>query len=410
MIEVIGIGAGGTASLGPDERRLVERAEVVLGGERHLAMLDDAAGRELIPWPSPLRSHLPRLLQRVSGRRAVVLASGDPMVSGIASTMIELLGPEAVRVHPHVSSVALARARMRWSSEDCETVTLVGRDHDRLRRHLAPRARLVVLTHGADAPTRLAELLVEEGYGESILTVLGDLGGVDESRHDAAAARWDGPPAPRLHLVCIECRLDGTRTARSLVPGLPDDVYDSDGQLTRRILRAAALAHLAPTPGDVMWDLGAGAGSIGIEFARQDPRNRVYAAERVAARAARARSNARALGVPGLVVLEAPSVDAIKEFPSPDAVFVGGGATEELLERVWERLTPGGRLVVHAVTLETEALLHAMHRRRGGSLTRLAVEDAQPLGRSTGWAPRRAVIQWAAAKPAARQGHRKEPS
>lgn len=419
MIEVIGIGADGLPALTPAARELLDAAEVVVGGERHLALLEARVEQERRPWPSPMRPALPALLDQLAGRRVVVLASGDPLVSGVASTLIDLVGADGVRVHPAVSSAALARARMGWSAESTDVVTLVGRHLDRLRRDLGPHTRLVVLTHGADAPARIARLLVEEGYAASLLTVLGDLGGAAESRTAGVAATWveEHPDfaAPWLHLVCVECRPGGSpnvseqseqepsgrpeaRPLRSLVPGLPDDAYANDGQLTKRLVRAAALAHLAPQPGDVMWDLGAGAGSVGIEFARQHPRNRVHAVERDPARAARIRANAARLGVPDLVVVEAFSADVVDELPSPDAVFVGGGASVALLDRVWERLRPGGRLVVHGVTVETEVVLHEARPRLGGTMTRIAVEDLEPIGSLTGWRPARAITQWSAVK------------
>lgn len=399
VIEVVGVGASGLGSLGPDERRMVDEAGVVVGGERHLAMLESTPGRRLVPWPSPLLPGLRSLLDGLAGSRVVVLASGDPLVSGIGATLVRELGADRVRLHPAVSSVALARARMGWSAEESDVVTLVGRDVDRLRRDLAPRARLVVLTSGDDGPSRIAALLVEEGYADSRLTVLGDLGSVAESRTDGVAASWDGRPTPRLHLVCVECDAQPRPRARSLVPGLPETAYEHDGQLTKRIVRAAALAHLAPQPGDVMWDLGAGAGSVGIEFARQHPRNEVHAVERDPARAQRVRGNARALGVPGLHVVEAPSEDAVATLPRPDAVFVGGGATADLLATCWAALAPGGRLVVHGVTVETELLLHDARRRHGGSMSRIAVEDLDEIGSFHGWKPARSIVQWSVEKP-----------
>ena len=399
MIEVVGVGASGLESLGPDGRRLVDEAEVVVGGERHLAMLDTRPGRRLVAWPSPLLPALRQVLDDVGTGRVVVLASGDPLVSGIGSTLVRELGADGVRIHPGVSSVALARARMGWAAEDSDVVTLVGRDVDRLRRDLAPRARLVVLTSGDDAPTRLASLLVEEGYAGSRLTVLGDLGSSDESRTEGVAASWVDGPAPRLHLVCIECAALPARSVRSLVPGLDETAYAHDGQLTKRVVRAAALAHLAPAPGDVMWDLGAGAGSVGIEFARQHPRNEVHSVERDPERAERVRRNARALGVPGVRVVEAASIDAVAELPRPDAVFVGGGATGPLLDACWAALVPGGRLVVHGVTVETEVLLHEVRARLGGSLSRIAVDDLDTIGSLHGWKPARSIVQWSVEKP-----------
>ncbi|WP_323100417.1 precorrin-6y C5,15-methyltransferase (decarboxylating) subunit CbiE [Intrasporangium sp. YIM S08009] len=400
IVEVVGVGASGLSSLGADARRVVDAADVLVGGTRHLELAADLVpSAERMPWPSPLLPGLRELLGRVAGRRVVVLASGDPLVSGIGSTLVSALGPDAVRIHPGVSSVALARARMRWSAEESDAVTLVGRDVDRLRRELAPGRRLVVLTSGPDAPDRVCGVLTEEGYASSRVTVLGHLGADDETRTDGVAATWPGGPAPTLHLVCVECVPDAGARPLSLSPGLPDDAFDHDGQLTKRVVRAAALAHLAPQPGDVLWDLGAGAGSVGIEFARQHPRNHVMAVERDPVRAERVRANARRLGVPGLEVVEARSADVVDDLPAPDAVFVGGGASADLLDRAWAALLPGGRIVVHGVTVETELLLHDARARLGGALTRIAVEDLEPLGSLTGWKPARAVVQWSATKP-----------
>lgn len=402
VIEVVGVGAGGLSSLGELERALIAAAEVVVGGERHLGMLEPASGRDLVTWPVPLKPALPSLVASWGERRVVVLASGDPLVSGIGSNLIELVGAARVRVHPGVSSAALARARMGWSAEASAVVTLVGRDVDRLRRDLSPRARLVVLMAGERGPVEVAALLVDEGYGASCVTVLGDLGSEDESRIDGVARSWDGRLTPRLYVVAVECRRDGgEQVGRSLVPGLADDAFEHDGQLTKRLVRAAALAHLAPQPGDVMWDLGAGAGSVGIEFARQHPRNRVYAVERDPTRADRVRRNARALGVPGLSIFEGSSADLLTELPTPDAVFIGGGATASVVEMAWQALSPGGRLVVHGVTVETEQVLLAARLTHGGSLSRISVDDLGPIGSFTGWKPARAVVQWSVSKPVA---------
>jgi precorrin-6Y C5,15-methyltransferase (decarboxylating) len=406
VIEVVGVGASGLSSLDAGARRVVDEADVVVGGVRHLEMLptpsagSSARSRvELVPWPSPLLPGLREVLDRVAGSRVVVLASGDPLVSGIGSTLVAALGTDAVRIHPGVSSVALARARMGWSGEESDVVTLVGRDVDRLRRDVGPGRRLVVLTSGVDAPERVCALLADEGYASSRVTVLGHLGADEETRADGVAGSWTAGPAPALHLVCVECVPDAGSRPRSLAPGLPDDAFEHDGQLTKRVVRAAALAHLAPQPGDVLWDLGAGAGSVGIEFARQHPRNHVVAVERDPVRAARVRANARRLGVPGLEVVEADSAEVVGHLPRPDAVFVGGGATARVVDDAWAALAPGGRIVVHGVTVETELLLHDARARLGGALTRIAVEDLEPLGSLTGWKPARAVVQWSATKP-----------
>ncbi|GAB3306547.1 precorrin-6y C5,15-methyltransferase (decarboxylating) subunit CbiE [Epidermidibacterium keratini] len=404
MIDIVGVDAAGAALRDPAVRAMVADAEIVVGSDRLLDQLPDHEGQERVPWPSPLRPALPGLVCRIDGRRAVVLASGDPLVSGIGSTFVDLVGIDEIRIHPVVSSVALARARMGWSAEESTTVTLVGRKWDRLRLHLAPDERLVVLTHGDDAPQRIAGLLVEEGYGASTITVLGDLGADNESRLDLTAADVPAQPAgtiaaPRLHLCCIEVRRDAAHDGLSRVPGLPDSAYENDGQLTKQIVRAGAIAQLAPRPGELLWDLGAGSGSIGIEWSRQHPRNRAIAIERDEKRAQRIARNADRLGVPDLEVTVAASADAIAQLPPPDAVFIGGGLSTELIARCWNVLRAHGRLVVHAVTIESEQLLLAAHGEYGGQLVRLQVEELEPLGSMRGWKPARPIVQWSVTKP-----------
>ncbi|WOQ16825.1 precorrin-6y C5,15-methyltransferase (decarboxylating) subunit CbiE [Raineyella sp. W15-4] len=398
MIEVVGVRADG-----PDEaaRRLLADAEVVLGGERHLAMAR-ALGveAELIPWPSPMRPALPGLIASVADRRVVVLASGDPMVSGIGSTLVRLLGPAAVRIRPAASSVALARAEMRWPEETCDFVSLVGRDLDRLRRHLAPGNRVIALSGGAGTPAAIADLLRSEGFGPTRMTVLSDLGSADQARFDGVAEDWPYAAVPPLNVLCLEVAVTaGARpVGLSLAPGLPDEDFEHDGQLSKRDVRASALAHLRPCPGDLLWDVGAGAGSIGIEWSRLDRRNRAIAVERDAERADRIRRNAARLGVPELRVVQADATIGLADLPTPDAVFVGGGANAEVIEACWAALPVAGRIVVHTVTLETERAVIDAWQRHGGELTRLSVEVTQPIGRFTGWKPARPVVQWAAAK------------
>ncbi|ROR90285.1 precorrin-6Y C5,15-methyltransferase (decarboxylating) [Nocardioides aurantiacus] len=395
---VVGLGADGWDGLPERLREVVRSAPVLLGGQRHLDLLPTVAGQVREPWPSPLRDGLPALLTALLARHehAVALASGDPMLSGIGTTLVGLLGADAVRVEPAVSSVALARARLGWSVESSETVTLVGRDPDLLRRALAPGRRLLVLSSDEHTPATVAALLVEQGYAGSRVVVLGDLGGPEESRREATAGAWSGP-SPRLHVLALE--LAGP-VVGSWTAGLPDAAYEHDGQLTKRDLRAAALARLAPQPGQLLWDVGAGAGSVGIEWARAHPTCRTVAVEAHPERAARVARNAAALGVPGLEVVEGRAPDALADLEPPDAVFVGGGATRPgVLEACLAALRPGGRLVVHGVTLETETLLAGAYAAHGGELTRHSVETAEPIGGFTGWTPARAVVQWAHVKP-----------
>lgn len=395
-ITVVGIGADGWDAVPPASRVLVEGADILLGGERHLDLVPPVDGQERTPWPRPMTS-LPTFIEQYDERRVVALSSGDPLVSGIGTTLIRLLGRDAVTVVPTVSSVALARARMGWSAEESAVVTLVGRDPAALRRELAPGRRLIVLSSDDRTPIAVAGLLREAGHGASSITVLGDLGSTDETRADFTADS-DVLPAdlPRLHVLAIDVRGPGGAST-SWAPGLPDDAFEHDGQLTKRDVRASALSRLAPAPGALLWDVGAGAGSVAIEWLRAHPLTDAVAVEANSDRAARIGRNATTLGVPRLQVVLGAAPEALAGLPSPDAIHVGGGATApDLLDLCREALRPGGRLVVHGVTLETESLLVAAFHEHGGELTRLAVEHATPLGgRFTGWTPARAVVQWA---------------
>lgn len=390
-LTVYGIGADGWASLNSHAQKGILDAEVLLGGVRHLDLVPPVDGQERLAWPVPLRPNLPALLDSVAGKQVAVLASGDPLLSGIGSTLVELLGSDRVRIEPVVSSVALARARMGWSAETVEVVTLVGRDPYAVLSSLAPGHRVLVLSSDARTPAAVCALLTEHGFGTSAITVLGDLGAPTESRLDTTAAAWDGP-APELNVIAIL----GHGTGYGRTPGLPDDAFENDGQLTRRDARASALARLAPRPGELLWDIGAGAGSIGIEWLRTHPTVQAVAIEADPERAERIARNARTLGVPRLQVVRGSAPDALADLPAPDAVFIGGGASREgVLEAALAALAPGGRLVVHGVTHQTETLLIAAYAEHGGELTRLQVESAAPIGTFTGWTPARAITQWA---------------
>lgn len=386
-VTVIGVPADGWAGLGDTVREQLRAAAVVIGAARLLALLPDVPGQRRAPWPSPFS------LEPLSDHRdedVVVLASGDPLVSGVGATLVEKLGQERVHVVPAVSSVALARARMRWGDES-DVISVVGRRPEVVLRHLAPEHRLLVLSSDEHTPGVLARLLSEAGYGATQMTALGDLGTEQESRTEATAAEG-GPPASRLHVLALELRgpAIGQWTA-----GLPDDVYEHDGQLTKRDLRAAALSRLAPWPGALLWDVGAGAGSVAIEWMRSHRLARGVAVEADPDRALRIERNAARLGVPGLRVVTGAAPRSLDDLEDPDAVFVGGGGTADgVLDLCRRRLRPGGRLVVHAVTLETERLLLDAHAEHGGELTRLSVEHAEPLGRFRGWTAARPVVQW----------------
>jgi precorrin-6B C5,15-methyltransferase / cobalt-precorrin-6B C5,C15-methyltransferase len=394
-ILVVGIGGDGWAGLSAGTRLQLQEAAVVLGGRRHLGMLPDVPGQVRVAYPSPLREGLPALLDQYAGSGVVALASGDPLVSGIATTLIDLLGPDRVQVLPALSSVALARARMGWSAESCAVVSLVGRDPALVLRELAPGRRIIVLSADQHTPHTVGRLLTETGYGASMMDVLGDLGTLQETRSWSVAHNWAeaGPShTPRLNVIAIDCT--GPRRG-GWVAGLADDAFEHDGQLTKRDLRASALARLAPAPGEHLWDVGAGAGSIGIEWMRAHPTCTATAIEADADRAARIGRNASRLGVPGLAVVSGRAPEALSGLSAPDAIFIGGGATREgVVETCLAALRSGGRLVMHGVTLETEQLLAGLYQEHGGELTRISVETAAPIGGFTGWTPARAVTQW----------------
>ncbi len=393
-ITVVGIGADGWSGVADATRHVVESADVLLGGARHLDLVPPVRGQERRTWPTPLREGLLPLLEEHADRAVVALASGDPLVSGIGTTLVDLLGRDAVDLHPAVSSVSLARARMGWPSESVTVVSLVGRDPHTLLRFLSPGQRLLVLSSDATTPAVVAALLLGAGYGATRMTALGDLGAAGESRVEGLAGSWaTGEPVSPLHVLALD--LDGP-VVGSWTAGLPDDAYEHDGQLTKRDLRASALARLRPQPGQLLWDVGAGAGSVGIEWALAHPTCRTVAVEQDAERAARVARNAARLGVPGVEVVTGAAPDSLVGLAGPDAVFVGGGATRAgVIDACRVALAPGGRLVVHGVTIETEALLARLHSELGGELTRISVERAEPVGTFTGWTPARAVTQWA---------------
>jgi precorrin-6Y C5,15-methyltransferase (decarboxylating) len=391
VIEVVGLSARGWEELSERLRATIRSAEVLLGSPRHFGLIPQIADQQRLPWPAPLRENLPSLLSEVAGQRVVALASGDPLLAGVGSTLVDLLGADAVRIHPAVSSVALTRARMSWPDETTELVRLRGGDLDAVRRYLFPGQRLIILSRDGDSPAEVTRLLTDAGYGDSLVTVLGNLDTETESRVDVLARDWAGK-APALNVICVACA--GTGGVASLAPGLPDEIFDHDGLMTKRDLRASTVARLMPRPWELLWDVGAGAGSIAIEWMRSDPSCRAIAIERDPDRVKRIRGNAEALGVPGLEVWQAEAPGALASLPPPDAVFVGGGATAETLDQAWSALRPGGRLVAHSVTQETEMIIVECWRRYGGELTRHSVERLEPIGRYHGWRPARPVVQW----------------
>lgn len=399
-VSVVGIGADGWSGLSGAAREALRGAEVLIGGARQLDLLPPECAGVRVGWPSPLRPAVPRLLAEHGERRIAVLASGDPMFYGIGRALVEELGPQGLRVLPHPSSVSYACARLGWPLEDTEVVTLVGRPAARLAASLHEGRRLLVLSADATTPATVAALLTDHGFGPSRLRVLARLGGEHEEHVDGIAQAWAHEPGDGLNVIAIECRASAEALRLGTVPGLPDEAYEHDGQLTKRHIRAATLGTLAPEPGELLWDVGGGSGSIAIEWLRAHPTCRAVSVERDPVRAERITRNAERLGVPGLRVVTGPAPLSLAELPSPDAVFIGGGLTAPgLLDACWKALRPGGRLVANTVTLESEALLAQRHKAYGGELVRLAVAHAVPVGGFTGWRQAMPVTQWSVTKP-----------
>jgi precorrin-6Y C5,15-methyltransferase (decarboxylating) len=401
-IAVVGIGADGWAGLGEAARAAIRAADEIVGSKRQLALLPAGTSAATRTLPSPLAPLLDELADadRDAHRRTCVLASGDPMLHGIGATLARRLGPDRIDVHPHASAFALACARLGWPAAETELLSTVARGPENVARALAPGHRVVVYATGQDGAATVARVLVARGYGPSRFVVMEQLGGAREKIVDSTAAAWGARWADALHAVAIECSPARGTPLRQRSPGLPDDAYGGDGQLTKRHVRAMTLAALQPMPGQLLWDVGAASGSIGIEWLRAEPSARAIGIEARQDRARQARLNAKALGVPELDVRTGEAPAALAGLPAPDAIFIGGGVTTpDLVQACWDALQPGGRLVANAVTLESEQALIVARAMYGGQLTRVEISHAEPLGSFSGWRAQMPVVQWTALKP-----------
>lgn len=376
MITVVGIGEDGLDGLALRARQAIAEAQVLAGGARHQALVSEFTGVR-VDWSQGIEAGLDALAAHVqAGKRVVVLGSGDPLYFGIGNNLISRFGAAAVLVVPAPGAVSLACAAMGWSQADVQVVTLHGRPLESLNRYLAPGMRVMALTHDGETPTQVAALLTAQGYGASRLSVLEHLGGPLQRRIDGVAQHWNVPRAANLNTLAIELIADSTARPLTRLAGLPDDAFVHDGQLTKRAVRAVTLSSLAPLPGQTLWDLGAGAGSIAIEWMRAHESCQAVAVERDAQRAERIRLNADSLGVPRLKVHLGDSLEALDLLPGlPDAIFVGGGVSAVgLLDAAWRRLRPGGKLVANAVTAASAGALERFQQAHGGELIRISIE------------------------------------
>ena len=399
-LQIVGIGEDGLEGLAPAARAAIDNAEVLVGGDRHLAMLP-IDGRERMRWPSPLCDLIEQIKAR-RDRRVCVLATGDPCNFGIAVTLARHVPCGEMQIFPAPSAFALACARMAWDRNAVESLTLHGRPLALLRGFLHPDARLLVLSDNGATPAKAARLLVDAGYPASRITVFEHMGGARERRRTALAERFDIGACADFNTLAIECVAAPATMRLPRVAGLPDDAFAHDNQMTKRVVRAATLAALAPLPGELLWDVGAGCGSVAVEWMRLHPRNAAVAVERRADRVALCAHNAQALGVPGLRIVQCEAPAGLRGLPAPHAVFIGGGiTTPELFEHCWLALRVHGRLVANAVTLEGEQALTSLHREHGGELLRIAVSHAASLGAFHALRPAMPVTQLSLSKPAA---------
>jgi precorrin-6Y C5,15-methyltransferase (decarboxylating) len=398
-LSIIGIGEDGLDGLSQAARALISQAALVAGGRRHLAMVQSITTGETLVWPSPPQAAFPALLAR-RDTQVCVVATGDPFFYGIGSLLAGAVPPEETICLPGASAFGLAASRLGWAVQDCALVTLHGRPLERLIPHLQPRARILALSWDHTTPSLLAELLRRHGLGDTRITVCEALGGPRERLRSANAAEFSLSDIATLNLIALELTESPSGKTIPLTAGLPDTWFEHDGQLTKQDIRAVTLAALAPRRGERLWDIGAGSGSIGIEWMLASPSNTAVAIERDAARAARIARNAAALGVPDLAIVQADAPAGLAGLPLPDAVFIGGGATVPgVIETAWSALRQGGRLVANAVTLETQAVLTRHFQALGGSLKTIQIAHADPVGRFTAMRPAMAVTQWAATKP-----------
>jgi len=395
-LSIVGIGEDGRAGLAPAAAAALDAARVVYGGRRHFA-LAGSLDAEARPWPSPIHAAYPEILGR-RGTPTCILATGDPFHYGIGAEIARLVPPAEIRAFPQPSAFSLACARLGWPLAECGLVTLHGRALTRIVPHIQPGARLLALSWDGTTPAALAALLTERGFGASTVTVLEAMGGPRERIRSAAADAFDLGTIDPLNTVAIA--VAGAGHALPLAPGLDDALFENDGQLTKAEIRALTLVALRPHPSLHLWDVGAGAGSIAIEWMLRHPSLRATAIEARPDRAERILFNAWTLGVPELTVITGAAPSALAGLPAPDAVFIGGGVSEPgILAAALAALRPGGRCVANAVTLQGEAALLAAFADHGGSLRRFSIDRASPVGGLHGWRPAMPVTQWAWTKP-----------
>lgn len=397
-LTIVGLGEDGLDGLSPAAVSAIAQAGFIVGGRRHLDLVK-ADPMISLAWPTPLKDAFPAILAK-RGAPVTVLATGDPFFFGIGSLLAEIIDPVEMTVLPAPSSFALAAARLGWPGQDVLRISVHGRMLERVLPHVQPGARLLVLSWDGATPAKLAELLASRGFGASRLTVLEAMGGPRERRRSATADAFGIDDIDPLNLIAVELVAGLNALVIPFTPGLPDDWFEHDGQISKREVRALTIAALRPTRGETLWDVGAGSGSVAIEWMLSDPSLRAFAVEENASRAARVTRNALNFGVPDLQVIEQRAPTGLDGLPDPDAIFIGGGAGDPgVVEACVERLKPAGRLVINAVTVETTAEVFALQARLGGELTQIAISRLDRIGGFHALRPALPVVQWTWVKP-----------
>ena len=396
-LAIIGIGEDGLSGLSSIARSLIDTAEILVGGDRHLDMLP-ADMRSRLVWAFPIESTIQQIIS-CRGKSVCVLASGDPLWFGIGTTLLKKIPMEEIVIIPSPSTFSLICARLGWSLNEVETLSLCGRPASLLHTYIYPNAKLLILSSGEKTPEIVANILCDRNFSNSKITVLEHLDGEKERITSNIASQYQNfPEFANLNAIAVECISNPDAKILSRIVGLSDDVYHHDGQLTKCEVRAITLSALAPNAGELLWDVGAGCGSIAIEWMRSHPRCQAIAIEK--SRTHFISENAIALGTPNLKIIEGKAPEILQGLPTPDAIFIGGGATVPyLFETCWENLRSHGRLVANIVTLEGEQKLFQWQQKYGGTLTQISISRAEAIGAFLGWKPMRPVTQWQVIKP-----------
>lgn len=394
-IHIIGIGEDGMDGLSNATKSIVEAAELIIGGERHHAMIINPKATR-VSWPSPF-DNLLGLLKENIGKRVVILATGDPLWYSVGARIGREFDKNEIIYHPQLSAFQLAAARMGWSMADLETLTVHGRPIEQMIAFIQPEQRLLILTTGSETPGQIATFLTKRGFGQSKLTVLAAMGGNAEKRFDGIAESWKHN-VPAFNTLAIECKASLDAALLPRVPGLNDELFQHDGTMTKQEVRAITLAKLMPMRGALLWDVGCGCGSVAIEWMRSARYARAIGIEPRDDRRIFAAQNALALGTPKLELIAGKVPEKLTGLGAPDAIFIGGGLSQETFDTCWNSLRPLGRLVCNSVTLESEKLLIDLYKTYGGQLVKLQINRAQPLGSYTAWRPMMPVTQWSLVK------------